>query len=142
MNYLLDTCVLSEFGKPRPDAGVMDWIKKQNPQSLFVSEVTVAELVAGEVKLRAKDADRADKLSTWIDAMTMRFADNTLGVDTAVWAIWSQLSGTADAQGKSIAPLDALLMATAQRHGLTVVTRNVADFGAYPQVLNPWSVAG
>ena len=54
---------------------------------------------------------------------------------------WFQLSGTANTQGKSIAPLDALLMATAQRHGLTVVTRNVADFGAYPLVLNPWSVA-
>ena len=141
MNYLLDTCVLSEFGKPRPDAGVSDWIKKQNPQGFFVSEMTVAELAAGEIKLRAKDAARADRLATWIDVMTMRFAGNTLGVDTAVWAIWSQLSGAADAQGKSIAPLDALLMATAQRHGLTVVTRNVADFGAYPLVLNPWSVA-
>ena len=102
MNYFLDTCVLSEFGKPRPDAGVTDWIKKQNPRGLFVSEVTVAELAAGEVKLRAKDPARADKLATWIDAMTMRFADNTLGVDTAVWAICSQLSGAADAQGKSI----------------------------------------
>ncbi len=139
MNYLLDTCVLSELGKQRPNTGVVDWLEMQNPQSLYISQVTKAELEAGQIKLRVKDAARADKLATWINAMAMRFADQTLPTDTAVWSIWSQLCGAADARGASIAPLDGLLMATAQQHGLTVVTRNVADFVAYPQVLNPWT---
>jgi toxin FitB len=138
MNYLLDTCVLSELGRPRPHAVVVAWLAQQNPQHLFISQVTVAELQSGEVKLRWKDAERADKLAAWINGVLLRFADQTLPTDHAVWAIWAQLCGTADAQGKSIAPLDGLLMATAQQHGLTVVTRNVSDFSAYSHVFNPW----
>ena len=138
MSYLLDTCVVSEFGRPRPDPGVVQWLGQQKPDALYLSEVTVAELSAGLVKLRIKDPGRAQKLDVWLSGVLLRFAGNTLGTDESVWHVWAELSGTADAAGTTVAPLDGLLIATAQRYGLTVVTRNVSDFAIYPQVFNPW----
>ena len=60
MSYLLDTCVVSEFGRPRPDPGVVQWLGQQKPDALYLSEVTVAELSAGLVKLRIKDPGRTN----------------------------------------------------------------------------------
>ena len=98
----------------------------------------MAELTAGLVKLRIKDPGRAKKVDDWLSGVLIRFAGNTLGTDESVWHVWAEFSGTADAAGKTMAPLDGLLIATAQRYGLTVVTRNVSDFTVYPQVFNPW----
>ena len=138
MSFLLDTCLVSEFGRPRPDPGVVHWLGQQNPDALYISEVTVAELTAGLVKMRIKDPGRAKKLDDWLSDVLIRFAGNTLGTDKSVWHVWAELSGMADAAGKTMAPLDGLLIATAQLHGLTVVTRNVSDFTVCPRVLNPW----
>lgn len=138
MSYLLDTCVVSEFGRLRPDPGVVQWLGNQKPDALYISEVTVAELTAGLVKLRTKDPSRAKKVGDWLSGVLIRFAGNTLGTDESVWHVWAELSGAADAAGKTVTPLDGLLIATAQRYGLTVVTRNVSDFASYPQVFNPW----
>ena len=68
-------------------------------------------------------------------------AERTLALAQSVLRVWSQCCAQANLAGHRPATLDALLMATAQCHGLTVVTRNVRDFARYPPVLNPWGPA-
>ena len=138
MSWLLDTCVLSEYVRARPQAAVIEWLDAQDESRLFVSQLSLAELERGVVKLRQTDKARARKLAQWLARLEKRFAERTLSLDPTTLRIWAQLCGEADAAGQRIAALDAMLMATAQRHGLTVVTRNVADFARYPLVFNPW----
>ena len=138
MSWLLDTCVLSEYVRARPQAAVIEWLDAQDESRLFVSQLSLAELERGVVKLRQTDKARARKLAQWLARLEKRFAERTLSLDPTTLRIWAQLYGEADAAGQRIAALDAMLMATAQRHGLTVVTRNVADFARYALVFNPW----
>ena len=143
MNALLDTCVLSEYAKRAPHAAVITWLDEQTESGLFISALSLAEIEKGILKLAATavHAKRADKLTFWLGKLTERFAARTLPVDAAVWRVWAQQAAQAELEGQAIAPMDGLLMATAQCHGLTVVTRNVADFVRYPQVFNPWALA-
>ncbi|MDP3796299.1 MAG: type II toxin-antitoxin system VapC family toxin [Polaromonas sp.] len=120
----------------------------QPESGLFISSLSLAEIEKGILKLAgtnassgASNARRAEHLTVWLGKLTERFADRTLPVDAAVWRVWAQQAALAELQGQTIAPMDGLLMATAQCHGLTVVTRNVADFARYPQVFNPWELA-
>lgn len=142
MNALLDTCVLSEYAKREPHAGVIAWLDAQTESGLFISALSLAEIEKGIVKLAAKDgsAARAAHLTEWLGKLADRFSARTLPVDAAVWRVWAQQSAQAELEGQPISPLDGLLMATAQCHGLTVVTRNVVDFARYPQVFNPWEL--
>jgi predicted nucleic acid-binding protein len=144
VNALLDTCVLSEYAKRVPHARVIAWLDMQPESGLFISSLSLAEIEKGVLKLaatNASNATRAEHLTLWLGKLTERFADRTLPVDAAVWRVWAQQAALAELHGQTIAPMDGLLMATAQCHGLTVVTRNVADFSRYPQVFNPWELA-
>ncbi len=138
MSYLLDTCVISELTKNSPSTQVTGWLAGQVESSLYISQVTLAELAKGVVKLQAKDPVRAGKLGKWLARVRQRFEGRTLPTDEAVWRVWADITGLADVAGRSVPPVDALLMATAQCHGLTVVTRNVGDFARYPKVFSPW----
>lgn len=140
MSFLLDTCVLSEYTKRTPEAKVLAWVDAQTESGLFISQLSIAELERGVRKLSERDAARAARLNAWLDTVRARFAPRTLAVDAAVWRVWAQLCAAADTSGQPIAPLDAILMATAHCHGLTIVTRNAADFARYPQVINPWAL--
>ena len=143
MNALLDTCVLSEYAKRAPHAAVITWLDEQTESGLFISALSLAEIEKGILKLAATavHAKRADKLTFWLGKLTERFAARTLPIDAAVWRVWAQQAAQAELDGQAIAPMDGLLMASAQCHGLTVVTRNVADFVRYPHVFNPWALA-
>ena len=143
MNALLDTCVLSEYAKRAPHAAVITWLDERTESGLFISALSLAEIEKGILKLAATavHAKRADKLTFWLGKLTERFAARTLPIDAAVWRVWAQQAAQAELDGQAIAPMDGLLMASAQCHGLTVVTRNVADFVRYPHVFNPWALA-
>ena len=141
MSWLLDTCVLSEYTRPAPSPTVIQWLDAQQEAQLFVSQLSLAELERGVIKLQAKDASRARRLGQWLSRLEQRFAERTLPLDRSVLRVWSQCCAQADLAGQRLATLDALLMATAQCHGLTVVTRHVRDFARYPLVLNPWDPA-
>ncbi|MGH8805908.1 MAG: type II toxin-antitoxin system VapC family toxin [Polaromonas sp.] len=141
MNALLDTCVLAEYVKRSPHLGVIEWLDAQPEPCLFISALSLAEIEKGILELAATDSERAERLTLWLARLTQRFADRTLPVTASVWRAWAQQAVQAELQGQTIAPMDGLLIATAQCHGLTVVTRNVADFARYPQVFNPWELA-
>ena len=138
MKYLLDTCTLSELNKPRPNAGVVAWLAAQLETDLWVSVAVLAELRRGIEKARVVNLAHAQRLDSWFVRVLHRFASQTLATDDAAWGLWSQLCGQADAAGRASSPIDTLLVATAQQHHLTIVTRNVRDFAPYPHIHNPW----
>jgi predicted nucleic acid-binding protein len=140
VSWLLDTCVLSEYVKKTPAPGVIAWLDEQDETSLFISVVTLGEIEKGILKLRAADSRRSQKLTAWLGKVEQRFAGRILPLDTAALLAWAQLAAQAELAGKPLPVMDGLVMATAQCHGLTVVTRNIQDFGLFPQVFNPWAL--
>lgn len=141
MNCLLDTCVLSEYVRKRPAAAVIDWLDAQDEERLFVSQLSLAELERGVVKLAATETGRSRRLGQWLARLEQRFTGRTLPLDAATLRVWARCMAQADLAGRPLPALDGLLMATALCHGLTLVTRDVSDFEPYPHVFNPWTDA-
>jgi predicted nucleic acid-binding protein len=140
MSWLLDTCTLSEYAKKSPAPEVINWLDEQDETSLFISVITLGEIEKGILKLRANDPNRSQKLTAWLGKVEQRFAGRILPLDAASLHVWAQLAAHAELAGQPMPVMDGLLMATAQCHGLTVVTRNGQDFASYPQVFNPWAL--
>jgi len=140
MSWLLDTCALSEYAKRVPAPEVITWLDEQDEASLYLSVITIGEIEKGILKLRKTDSRRSQKLITWLSKVEQRFAGRILPLDTATLHVWAQIAAHTELAGQPLPVMDGLLMATAQCHGLTVVTRNVQDFALYPQVFNPWAL--
>lgn len=140
MSWLLDTCALSEYAKKAPAPEVIAWLDEQDEASLFISVISLGEIEKGILKLRKTDPRRSQKLTAWLGKVEQRFAGRILPLDAAALHVWAQIAAHAELAGQPVPVMDGLLMATAQCHGLTVVTRNVQDFALYPQVLNPWAL--
>jgi toxin FitB len=136
MAFLLDTNVLSETRKPRPDPGVIEWITATPPGQLHVSVLSLGEIEQGIARILGRgDHRQAAALQRWLHDIEAGFADRILPVTLPVASAWGQQQ-----QAQPLPVVDALIAATAQLDGLTVVTRNVKDFqlSGIP-VLNPFS---
>ena len=133
--YLLDTNVVSELRKPRPHGGVLAWLESVDDAQLFLSAVTLGEIQAGVELTREQDAKKAAEIEAWLQLVASSY--NVLPMDAAAFRTWAKLMHRkADTLYE-----DALIAATAQVHGLTIVTRNVADFKALGfEVFNPFVV--
>ena len=137
MGYLIDTCALSEFTKPRPSASVDRWFASVADGHEFVSVLTLGELEKGISKLGS--TRRRTDLERWFGALRERFDGRVLGIDDAVALEWGRLSARVERDGRPVPVVDALIAATAIVHGLAVVTRNTSDIvrtGA--PVVDPW----
>ena len=139
MSFLLDTNLVSEWTKPRPNAGVVRWLAQVDEDEVFLSVVTFAKLRHGIERLPA-DA-RRQRLDEWLRGeLPLRFEGRIVGIDGAIADEWGRLVARREARGRTIHAMDALIAATAQVHGLTLVTRNAADFEAsVKSLLNPWT---
>lgn len=134
--YLLDTNVLSELrtGKPRPDRHVLAWAASVPLGAQFVSVVSWMEIDIGIQRLERRTPPQGEALRVWLNGARSLFAERTLVVDDAVAQRCARLYAPNPAP-----PHDALIAATAMVHGLTLVTRNTADFvGMEVKLLNPW----
>mgnify|MGYP003498033428 FL=1 len=140
MSWLLDTCALSDYVRKAPAPEVIRWLDEQDESSLFISVISLGGIEKGILKLRASDPRRSQKLTAWLGKVEQRFAGRILPLDTVALHVWAQIAATAELAGQPLPVMDGLIMATAQCHGLTVVTRNVQDFTLYPQVFNPWAL--
>jgi predicted nucleic acid-binding protein len=138
LNYLLDTCVVSELIKPKPEKAVLEWIGCQAEDRLYLSVLTLGELEKGIAKVR--DERRKQKLRHWVDHdLQQRFAGRWLAVDGAVARQWGRLQGEAEASGRKMPVVDGLIAATAIQFGYTVVTRNTVDLVASgAAIVTPW----
>jgi predicted nucleic acid-binding protein len=138
MSFLLDTNVVSEPTKPKPDPGLTSWLASVDEDRLFISAVTLAEISFG-IERRETGAGRT-KLETWLHGdLKARFYGRILPVNEAVAETWGRLVAARAAAGRPIGLMDGFIAATALVHGLTLVTRNTADFeNTGAPLLNPW----
>ena len=123
MNFLLDTVVLSELRKAQPSRKVVQWIKAQKVDSLFISVVSIGEIERGIERARKADAVFAAELDHWLETLLSLYADRVLQVSANAARLWGRLSAKLGHEGA-----DLLIAATALSHGATVVTRNVKHF--------------
>jgi predicted nucleic acid-binding protein len=132
--YLLDTNVVSELRNPRPHGAVLAWLESVDEAQLFVSAVTLGEIQAGIELTREQDATKAAEIEAWLELLARAY--NVLPMDAASFRHWAKLMHR---QSNTLYE-DAMIAATAKNHGLTVVTRNMADFKALGlDVLNPFA---
>jgi predicted nucleic acid-binding protein len=134
--FLLDTNVISELRRPdKADRHVVAWAGTVPAASFFLSAVSILEIEIGALLRAREDATQGAVLRAWIDGQLLpRFEGRILAVDTAVAQRCARLH-VPDPRGER----DALIAATAMVHGLTVVTRNVADFASVGvTMIDPW----
>ncbi len=138
MSFLLDTCVLSEMVKPRPDSRVVAWMGAQRPDALYISTLTLGELQKGIAKL--EPCARKTYLEAFLHTdIREGFAERTLSIDSEVALAWGKLVAQSEQVGQRMPYVDSLIAATAVFHGLTLVTRNTRDVEVSGAVLlNPW----
>jgi toxin FitB len=136
--FLLDTNVISELVKPRPEANVTAWIERTDESLLYLSVLTLGEIRRGVAVL--PQSRRRATLEAWLGKdLRTRFEDRILGIDQEVADRWGLLTAAARNSGIVMPVIDGLLAATALEHNLTLVTR---DTGQIPSmgiaVFNPW----
>lgn len=131
--YLLDTNVVSELRKPKPHGGVVAWLESIDDTHLHLSALTLGEIQAGIELTREQDAVKAGEIESWLEQVAEAY--NVLPMDASAFRAWARLMH----RKSDTLYEDAMIAATAKVHGLTVVTRNVADFKALGvDVLNPF----
>ena len=135
MSYLVDTNVLSELRRKAPDSGVVDWFSRRPASMLYLSVLTLGEIRRGVESVA--DVERRLGLIDWLEmALPAFFTGRILAIDAQVADRWGRLVA---AVGRPIPAIEGLLAATALRHDLAIVTRNVRDFSdCGVQVINPW----
>jgi toxin FitB len=138
VTYLLDTCVISELVSKRPEARVLRWIDGVDPESVYLSAVTIGEIRKGVEKVR--DPARKEVLEAWLrDELLVRFQDRIVELDVAAFLEWGALTGRLETRGTPMPALDSLIAAAALHRRFVLVTRNEHDFvNAGVRLLNPW----
>ena len=138
MSFLLDTNVISEWVKPEPDPQVVAWLRHAAEDRVFLSVASLAEIRRGVELMPA--GKRRDRLASWLtEDLPVRFEGRILGVDGRIADAWGIVMARGQKAGVNVGTLDALFAATAEVHGLTLVTRNVKHFLKLGvRLLNPW----
>jgi toxin FitB len=136
--FLLDTNVISELIKPKPEPKVTTWIDGTDEELLFLSALTFGEIRKGVVLLPS--SARRTALEAWLTKeLPLRFSNRILSVDQEVADEWGHLSGLTSAKGVHVGVIDGLLAATAIQHDLILVTRNTKDVAATGvSLFDPW----
>jgi toxin FitB len=137
VNFLIDTVVLSELRKTKPSRKVVQWLKAQERESLFISVVSIGEIERGIEKVRKTDAAFAADLEQWLETLMQLYGDHVIPVNANAARLWGRLSAKLGHDGA-----DLLIAATALAGSLTVVTRNVKHFAPTGvRVFNPFDDA-
>jgi predicted nucleic acid-binding protein len=135
--YLLDTNVVSELRRPKPHGAVLAWLASVDAQTLFLSAFSLGEIQRGIEITRRQDEVKAQSMERWLDQLANSL--EVLTLDALVMREWARLMQ----RRSNTLSEDAMLAATAQVHGLQMVTRNVADFEALGLAcFNPFTFNG
>ncbi|CCV14175.1 type II toxin-antitoxin system VapC family toxin [Mesorhizobium sp. STM 4661] len=137
-DWLLDTNVLSELRRPRPEPKVIAFVAAQPLDSLFVSSVTIAEIHFGIEMV--DDPGRRAELTDWLShKVRPMFEQRTLPVTEDIMLKWRLLVEEGRKVGHTFSQPDLIIAATALLHGLTIVTRDTSDYErSHVDIRNPW----
>lgn len=138
MRYLVDTCVLSDLVAQRPNPGLVEWVDRVDEARLYICVISIGEIQKGIQKLAP--SERRQSLTEWLtEDLLIRFKDRILPVDTQAMLAWGTLTAELEKRGQPMPAIDSMIAAVALQNGLTLVTRNEADFlHSGVRVLNPW----
>jgi len=138
MRYLLDTCVISELAKPKPNEKVVSWVTQNDEENFYLSTLTFGELHKGISRL--SPSKRKENLLQWVEHdLKDRFKTRIIDITLKVAKQWGETQGISESQGRPMPAIDGLIAATGLTHDLTVVTRNIADMQqSGVSLLNPW----
>jgi len=139
MNYLLDTCAISELVAKQPNPKVVEFIDSLEPDDVYLSVITVGEISKGIEKL--PPSKRKQELQTWLsEDLLVRFEGKIVSLDTNILLEWGALAARLESSGKTLPAMDSLVAATVSARDLILVTRNVNDFEATGiEIVNPWA---
>ncbi|MES9901675.1 MAG: type II toxin-antitoxin system VapC family toxin [Sedimenticola sp.] len=138
MKYLLDTCVISEVIKPKPNKKVIAWLQKQQEENLYLSVLTFGEIEKGIEK--SADKDRKQRLRLWVEGdLKQRFEGRVLLIEMNVASRWGVVQGKSETIGKPLPTIDGLIAVTGLVNNCIVVTRNISDMQqSSVELFNPW----
>lgn len=140
MRVLLDTCVLSELYKSEPLEAVQESVSSLPDDALYLSVITLGEISKGIALL--PESRRKRDLSAWFAQIDHTYAERVLSIDAETAIIWGEITAVAQNQGIVLPATDGLIAATALKHGLHLMTRNIKDFQhTGVLLLNPWDDA-
>lgn len=136
--FLLDTNVISEWTKARPEPAVAAWLEERDEDVLFLSVVSFAEIRRGIERL--PESKHRQRLTAWlVEDLTDRFDRRILPIDRAVSEAWGQVTVRCERAGRTISVLDGFLAASAEVYGLVLATRDVRDFTCTGiKLVDPW----
>lgn len=137
MSYLVDTCVISELTKSRPDAGVVEWFGGCPEDQIFISSLTLGELNYGIALLQ--NGKKKNDLIAWYNRFAESFKESTIPVTDSIAVRWGTERAGLRRTGKQLAVIDGLIACSAVEHNLVLVTRNTKDYQAVKvRLFNPW----
>lgn len=138
MKYLLDTCVISEAIKPKPNKKVIGWLQRQQEANLYLSVLTFGEIEKGIEK--SANENRKKRLRLWVEEdLKQRFEGRILSIEMHVASSWGVIQGKSEIIGKSLPTIDGLIAVTGLVNNCIVVTRNILDMQqSSVELLNPW----
>jgi predicted nucleic acid-binding protein len=137
MSFLIDTNVISESVRPRPNLTVLNWIADQDKSRLILSAVTIGEIRRGIERLHS--GSKKAHLQNWLEELRFKFSGRILPLTEETFSIWGKMFVGFEAKGLARPLLDSMLEATALEHDLILVTRNARNFkGSSVTILNPW----
>jgi len=135
LKYLIDTNILSEMTKKQPDNSILKWFENTANTDMFISVISIGELVYGVAKL--PDGTKKMKLSTWLtDLLYEDFNDRIVGIGMDIMEVWGEMTAKFV---RTLPILDTIIAATALVNNMTVVTGNIRDFKDIPglKILTP-----
>jgi len=141
MSFLLDTNVVSEWVRPRPDHNVISWLAGVDEDRVYISVISLAEIRLGVELLPA--GRRRERLASWLaEELPVRFEERILDIDAQVAATWGVVMARGQKSGMTLGSMEAFVAATAETHDLTLATRNIKDFQRLGiSLLDPWQPA-
>jgi tRNA(fMet)-specific endonuclease VapC len=141
MNYVLDTNVISELISKQPNKKVVEWLDRLDPNTIYLSVITIGEIRKGIEKL--PPSKRRETVKEWLEAdLLLRFQGRILEITTEVMLIWGELAGRLENEGRPITAIDSLIAAIALQGNYCLVTRNEHDFQhTGVTIINPWKEA-